>query len=449
MILSQGVEVFVKWSELGRQDGQRWVDEQKCTNRNARIEMTQFVFVAIALLGACLALVLAHTFLGVISDVLQSRFATKKRLAAIHECDLAISNKRRRAQIDLSLSRRRSAWRQVLVVKVVQESQDVRSFYLVDKDYEPLPASLPGQHILIERPSAELRSHSPSRCYSLSDDCTAGHWRISVKKSSEHPTSVSRWLHEEVAAGDFLKVRGPSGAFYLQTDPGRCAVLVSAGIGITPMMPMLMESVRLPIRSLHCFVQYRDVAHMPFADSLLSVASQHPEIAMSLWISRFPKGVRPSSNGLFREGKFSAKELLAHAGAVHSSDYYLCGPEAWQSRLQKELIEAGVPPHFVRFELFQPSEKVISEVQIREHDIRFERSGSVARFEKSHATLLGCADKNKVVMDSGCRTGACGSCAVKLLLGKVRYTREPQYQLNSDEILPCVCIPETDLVVDA
>ena len=414
----------------------------------------QPTLIAVICFSGYLVIVLLRAGYGISSDILQYRSTNKRYLAAEHAALQELSSRLKQTFIDLSLSRRQIRWREVLVAKVVKESEDVRSFYLVDQEFEPLPAALPGQHILVERPK-RADSQGGFRCYSLSDDCTAGHWRISVKKNSEEPQSVSRWLHEEIEAGDILKVRGPSGSFYLQPAVNRNVVCVSAGIGISPILPMLMESIRRPCGAILCFAQFRDVDHMPFADSLVSLATKFQQVSMNIWISRFPNGVRKSTQGMFFEGKFQTSNLLSHLGAFNHSDYYLCGPEEWQDRIRTELIVAGVPAKSVRYELFHQTEKPPASsagtvtANSAHHNVLFKQSGANARFELSHPSLLVCAGKNKVSLESGCRTGACGSCAVKLLRGKVRYTREPQIDLQSNEILPCVCVPESDLEVDA
>ena len=192
------------------------------------------------------------------------------------QLSIELAGKLRRTYFDLSMSRRKVEWREVFVAKVEQESEDVRSFYLIDVDHEPLPVSQPGQHILLERPAMSDVAKA-FRCYSLSDDCAEGYWRISVKKNSEYPASVSRWLHDEVKVGDRIRVRGPSGAFYLRTGQSRALVLASAGIGITPMLPMLIEALRRGFKDILVFAQYRDVGHMPFVDSLLDIASKYPQ----------------------------------------------------------------------------------------------------------------------------------------------------------------------------
>jgi uncharacterized protein len=411
--------------------------------------MTQLMLIALGGLCLCLTLVFLRTLYAIVSNILQIRLSTKSECNAEYLVQRELSAKLRQTYLDLSMSRRQTVWRDVLVVKIVKESDDVRSFYLIDPHQEPLPASQPGQHILVER-TTKINNIKACRCYSLSDDCMAGHWRISVKRSSDHPQSLSRWLHDEVSVGETLRVRGPSGAFYLNTDSSRHVVFASAGIGITPMLPMLIESIRRQHLSVRCYAQFRDVSHMPFADSLLHIAQQYPQVQVNLWLSQFPKGVKRSQEGPIHQGKFDASLIVGDTSQLLNTDYYLCGPEAWQERMQEDLIAAGVPNQSIRFELFQSSEKpVASNVNTVPCSIHFQQSNSTAKFEASQSNLLGCAAKNHINLESGCRTGACGSCAIRLLKGRVRYTRDPQFQLKSNEILPCVCVPESDLVVDA
>ena len=406
--------------------------------------------IVIIVLTFLLLYAIVQTVWGCVSDSLQNRFTNKQRLANEYSGNYQLASTLKQTYTVLSLNKRQANWHNVMVFKVVQESADVRSFYLTDQEHEPLPAFLPGQHILVKSEGVD-NSNGTSRCYSLSGDCSAGYWRISVKKNSDHPQSVSRWLHEEVAAGEVLQVRGPSGAFFLNSAPDRNVILVSAGIGITPLLPMLLESRRRSCRSIVCFSQFRDIGHMPFADSLLHLAQKHPEVAMNIWISRFPKGTTHSSWGLFHEGKFQAGDLIQHPGAVAFSDYYICGPKAWQDRIRGDLLSIGVQPESIRYELFQQSDLpsiANSSDKLVQHSIHFKQSRANAKFQTRHPSLLACARQHNVLLESGCRTGACGSCAIRLMSGKVRYTREPQFQTQANEILPCVCVPESDLELD-
>lgn len=359
---------------------------------------------------------------------------------------------------DFSLQQQEARWYDVQVVRIDQESDDSRSYYLVDQSGDPLPAFLPGQHLLLERPS--LYGETPEcRCYSLSDDAQAGYWRITVKRASDHDKSVSRWLHDTVVVGDKLRVRGPSGAFFLQSCTARHVVFLSAGVGVTPMIPMLQQAVQRPHGSIRFFAQFRDVDHAPFAEYLLSFAHQFASYAedfrIRLFLTRFPRGVKGEEDNVIQEGKFAAVDVCDGIDVLDATDVYLCGPESWLNTMRTGLLDAGIPNENIYFELFHaPASEPIPSVGREKKDfvpcsVHFRQSNRLAEFASAFPSLLGFAIKTDIPMNSGCRTGACGSCAVRLLEGKVRYTRKPQYPLKPNEILPCVCVPDGNIVVDA
>jgi uncharacterized protein len=354
---------------------------------------------------------------------------------------------------DHSLKNRAPQWYDVRVVRIDQESRDVKSFYLVDPKGNPLPPYLAGQHVLLQSKVAS-RCGSESRCYTLSDSPHNGYWRISVKRNSDESTSVSRWLHDVVGPGDILRVRGPSGAFYLQTNSTRGAAFLSAGIGLTPMLPMLSVAISRNLPSIAIFAQFRDVDHLPFAESLMSLAEKHPTLFMKLYLSRFPKGVTSSTpEGLIQLGKFQAKDVCRALVKPSETDFYLCGPDAWQDQIRQELVEAGVDQGKIFFELFSegsktPPERIATQTGMS-CSVHFRQSNRLSTFATTFPNLLGLAIQDNIPIESGCRTGACGSCMVKLLGGRVKYSRTPQYPLKPNEILPCVCKPDGDIVIDA
>jgi ferredoxin-NADP reductase len=365
--------------------------------------------------------------------------------------DSEISASLQQAYIDLSITERAAEWFSTRIVRVDQESADVKSFYLVEASGSPLPRFLPGQHLLIERPPYDGLP-ADFRCYSLSDDCQQGYWRISVKQNSTSPASVSRWLHEEIDVGDTVRVRGPAGSFHLHSCTQRHIVLLSAGIGVTPLLPMLLETLKRSHASVTFFAQFRDVDHMPFGEFLLNAAHNLPKARIHLWLSEFPRGVKGSSTNIIQQGKYTGSDVCSSIEDLHRTDFYLCGPEAWQTKLKNELIECGAGEKNVRFELFQESQSQVQPAAERKDltcSVHFRQSNKLADFASTYPNLLGFAMESQVLINSGCRTGACGTCAVRLLQGKVRYTRKPQYQLKTNEILPCVCIPDGNIVVDA
>ena len=353
-----------------------------------------------------------------------------------------------------SILRRPTHWQDCQVARIEHESDDVKSFYLVNPSGEPLPSFLPGQHIVVQRP-AHPGFPQDTRCYSLSDECLAGYWRISVKRQSDRLESFSRWLHDEISIGDTLKVRGPSGTFFLKAIPDENVVFASAGIGITPMIPMMLHAIGKRYRSVRFFGQFRDTEHMPFVQSILAIGSQYPCLSSQLWISRVPENIIDSTLSIFRSGKFSAQDLAEciPRDEFDSTSFYLCGPTPWQEQLTQGLIDRGIRPERIHFEHFgSPSGEMPNAVPTKAAApklVKFSKTGTSASFDSSCPSLLHCASRNEVGIDSGCRAGSCGACAVRMLEGKVRYTRDPQFRTKGSEILPCICVPETDLVVEA
>lgn len=412
--------------------------------------MELIYLMAVVVAGLAMICILTLAASAVIAGGKQMRRLERVNSAATQLKLHLLSSTLEQTHTDLSIRKRPPNWFDVQIARIDQESEDVKSFYLVRQDGESLPGALAGQHLLIEMPASQKRTKQ-CRCYTLSDHCDNGYWRISVKRNSDSPASVSRWLHDELSKGDSVRVKGPSGSFYLQTTTNRHVVLLSAGIGITPMLPMMRETLRRPHASLALFAQFRDVDHMPFAESLLSIAHQFPMVQMRLFLSQFPRGVTGSKDAVIQHGKFTASDVVSSLKDPQKADCYLCGPEAWQSSMVAALTEAGVPESQIHFELFQESEKPVAPnpaVKQQPCSVHFRQSNKLEAFAATYPNLLGFAIKSDVPIDSGCRTGACGSCMVKLVEGKVKYTRRPQFPLKQNEILPCVCVPDGDIVVD-
>lgn len=414
------------------------------------LNVESFLLIVLIVAGLALSGILTLAASAVIAGRKQTRQLERVDSAA-SQLKLGLLNSTlEQTHTDLSIRKRPPNWYDAQIARIDQESEDVKSFYLVRQDGESLPAALAGQHLLIEMPASQNRSKQ-CRCYTLSDHCDNGYWRISVKRNSDSPESVSRWLHDELNKGDSVRVKGPSGSFYLQTTTNRHVVLLSAGIGITPMLPMMRETLRRPHASISLFAQFRDVDHMPFAESLLNIAHQFPMVQMRLFLSQFPRGVTGGKDAVIQQGKFTASDVMESLKEPLRTDCYLCGPEAWQTDMVAALTEAGVPESQIHFELFKESEKPVphnSAVKQQPCSVHFRQSNKLETFAATYPNLLGFAIKSDIPIDSGCRTGACGSCLVKLVEGKVKYTRRPQFPLKQNEILPCVCVPDGDIVVD-
>jgi ferredoxin-NADP reductase len=361
---------------------------------------------------------------------------------------------------DSAASRSATPWRILEVADVVQESADCRSFYLVDPYGQPLPGFCPGQYVMI-RP-AMAGAYQATRCYSLSSSPDSRFWRITVKRQEpardplrSNTGGLSDWLHRTIDIGDYLFVGGPSGQFYLPTESDKDIVLIAAGVGITPLASMLRWSLeQTPARPVTLFYQAQNGEHWPLGRVLHRWQESFESMRAHTFFSRATaeeiQSLAAEGIGSFHAGKFDGN-AVAKIAANLQADYYLCGPDSWMEQLRDQLVACGVAPNRVHWESFgsqavmPTSESMSGEA----HTIQFALSDLEAEWRDPEQSLWELAKANQIELPSGCLSGVCGSCRVKLVSGKVQYDRQIGVELASGECLTCVARPTSDLVLEA
>jgi ferredoxin-NADP reductase len=217
-----------------------------------------------------------------------------------------------------------NGFRPLKVVASSEESIDVRSFELAAPDGSHLPTPLPGQYIVVRlRPS--LGPPPVARNYSLCGAPTAATYRIAVKNEGG---PGSGFLHEHVRAGDFLEVSAPRGSFTLA--PGTTPiVLLSAGIGITPLLAMLHAAAGDDglAREVWWFHSARDSAHHAFASQVRSLMASLKRGHLCNIYSR-PGTDNPPGINYDVKGHLTLA-LLQQMGVPRAADFYLCGPPSF------------------------------------------------------------------------------------------------------------------------
>ncbi len=212
----------------------------------------------------------------------------------------------------------RSAWRVMQVVEVVDESVDVRSFYLQDPLLsEQLPLYRAGQFLIV-RPALGGAEYS-ARCYSLSDAAGQNWYRISVKRQvnlCQQRLSLSNWLHDTIHVGDCLLASGPHGEFVIDPSLPESTpiVLLAAGVGITPILSMLKSLLQAnPARKIHLVYQVQDTQRWPFGELIHGWGQPCPGLQATTYFSRLSAEQLPEvDSGEVRVGK-------ADAGSVSSN----------------------------------------------------------------------------------------------------------------------------------
>lgn len=371
-----------------------------------------------------------------------------------------------REKIDQSRSRirrtDRTSARLIEIESIETESEDTKSFYFRAVDDTPLPNYRPGQHLIVERPASGSGT-TEQRCYTLSSAPNRNRWRISIRRQAplDESRSFSAWAHREWRVGDRLRVRGPRGSFVLdKAEPQKPLVLLSAGVGITPILSMLQEELSYPrTRSKWVFHQVRDLTNAPLVGELISDVEGSENCRAYIAASRLSTTPNcASKNVKLVAGKIDFSTIAATVGTT-DFNAFLCGPGPWMSAVRAALIATGVPDSQVWDESFggaaeEPAKALPHSSQPNgkaspTYEVVFEASGKRASFDGTQSNLLSQAKSLGIQLPAACRAGHCGTCAVKLLRGKVTYLREPEAALADDEILPCICRPESDIAVHA
>ena len=217
------------------------------------------------------------------------------------------------------------------VVRKEPLSEDVTSLVLAPVDGALIDAFSAGQHITV---GLELSGGTQrvTRSYSLSNAPGDNVYRISVKR--EPRGTASRALHDDVRLGDSIEVGPPSGNFVLHD--GGPVVLISAGVGVTPMMSMLAALAKTPEREVVFVHSARDGAHHPFAQQVRELAARSPRTKVHVAYTQ------PRNDDAGHDSTGRIDEALVRRLRVSDADYYLCGPVAFMASVQAMLERVGV-----------------------------------------------------------------------------------------------------------
>ncbi len=341
-------------------------------------------------------------------------------------------------------------WRPFKVMKVVDESATIRSFHLMPDDGAGLVPHLAGQHLPI---SVHLPgSDKPLvRAYTLSVAPSDGFYRISVKRDG----AVSRYLHDHLHIGVTLEARAPAGDFTIDANEPRPAVLLAAGVGITPMLAMLRHLVyegerKQHLRPTFLFQSARSKAERPFVrelDQLLAAA--HGAVRLVRVLSQTEDA---EANIDYDFAGRIDMALLSQVLPFNDYDFYLCGPPQFTQALYDGLRAFNIADDRIHAEAFGPSslqrshdvvaeEKPLLPVATQSVPVKFMDSLKEARWTPDAGSLLELAEARGLSPAYSCRAGHCGSCKTKLLQGTVTYPTPPSAQVADDEVLICCARP--------
>ena len=351
-----------------------------------------------------------------------------------------------------------AAWagfRPLRVTKVVPESTNVSSIYLSAEDGSPLPAAKAGQYLTLRITGAG--QPAPVRNYSLSSAPGAGTYRISVKH--EPGGAASGYLNCELRPGATMEAGAPRGDFVLEEGTGP-VLLISAGIGVTPVLAMLHElAAARSTRDIWWIYGARGPREHPLAAEAQALLAALPQAHEHVFYSRATPPERHRAHAA--AGRLSKDKLTALAVPA-SATAYVCGPAPFMADMQQALTAVGIEPARIRTELFGALPSInpglTGQTRRPPHQpagpagtgplVTFARSGIAAPFSAARRSVLELADACDVPSRWSCRSGVCHTCVTPLLSGQVRYAPDPLEPPAGGEVLICCAQPDTDIVLD-
>ncbi len=351
------------------------------------------------------------------------------------------------------------AWpgfRQMRVANINKESDSVTSFILSPIDGQPLPLFEAGQFVVL-RLLVDSGKSPVLRSYSLSDLPAADHFRISVK--SELNGIGSSFLCNRARAGDVLDVSAPRGSFTLR--PGENpVVLLSAGVGATPVMSMLHSlAAESSQREVWWIYGARNRVDHPFADESRSLLKQLSRGRGYIVYSR-PAAIDQVGVDFDAPGHIDAA-LLERIGVPRNGDFYLCGPSSFLQNMRDALRNWGALAGNVHTEIFGSLEAItpgMAQVVHTPHlpqgppgsgpPVSFARSGITAAWDPKFGSLLELAEACDVPVRWSCRTGVCHTCMTGLIGGSITYNPEPLERPAPGNVLVCCSQPNAGVTLD-
>ena len=358
-------------------------------------------------------------------------------------------------------------YRGFVVDRKEPESATITSFYLAPEEGGALPDFAPGQFLTFEL-TIPGRSKPLLRTYSLSESPNPDYYRVSIKREPApaerpdlSPGVSSNYLHDQVGIGAKLRVGAPRGKFHLDRDSDRPAVLLSAGVGLTPMISMMNEIAQRgtgrPVWFIH---GTRDGREHAMAAHVRAMAQAHQNVRAHIRYSR-PAAADIEGRDYDSRGHVDI-ELLRQVLPFDDHEFYLCGPTPFMKSLYGGLLSLDVSESRIHYEFFGPASvlkedaKPTGQVATPSAEtelaggiqVTFARSRVTAGWDPACESILDLAERHGLSPDYSCRSGICHTCLCGLAEGEVEYFEDPLDEPDPGCVLICCSRPKTSLVIE-
>lgn len=373
----------------------------------------------------------------------------------------------------------------VYCIQIIEDTKDVKTFRFIAKS-PTLFNYKPGQFVTL---NLNINGQTVKRSYSISSTPSRPHTlEITVKRvpppsdvPDAPPGLVSNWLHDHLKVGDEIKITGPFGKFTCVDNNASKLLFISAGSGITPMMSMsrwaLDTVANRDIIFLHSARTPNDII---YRQELEAMTTNHANFRLALTMTRPVVG----ETWWGFTGRLNEILLPAITPDFKERVIYICGPESFMKSVKTLVESLEFPMENYYQESFGSSPKKQSSttknqdnsstVESKSTETNEHQSASPTTVESSESeqtypvifsqsekelmcsekmSILDLAEQEMIEVDSGCRSGACGSCKLKKVEGNIDYDGEPDgLDTNEQEegyILACIAYPKGRVVIDA
>jgi ferredoxin-NADP reductase/uncharacterized protein YcbX len=343
--------------------------------------------------------------------------------------------------------------RSARVTAVQQESESVTSFWMNDQlsDEAITPRYLLGQHIRLHGIGQNGLSW---RSYTVSGYRPDGQMRISVKRDPQG--ACSGWLHDNLKAGDRIIISGPFGSFVQPTLRDRSLTMLSAGIGITPLLAMLSgfaaDAPETQVRFVHVC---RSTYELVFWDELTALKSKMPNLVIKFYVDMATEEEIMPRNAI--KDKMRWDDEVTRICASRSITY-MCGPRSFMQTARERLRSVGVLDKDILEEVFASPTSSVGSLKPAPRSGPFSvtfsksqtdsKSNTTADWTIASGSLLDLAESTGLKLPANCRGGACGACAQTIQSGEVAYILEPVTAPQGQQHLLCCTVPMSDVVID-
>ena len=355
------------------------------------------------------------------------------------------------------LAAKGNGWRPFQVQNIEEEAKGIKSFYLQPSDKGAMLPFKAGQFLTFSLP---ISVEGPViRTYTISSSPLDQSYRISVKRDGV----ASSYLHDLVSTGSILDVKAPKGAFFRDARQMRPTVLLAAGIGVTPMLSMIRDALQMGVK-------YRQMAPLVF----LYVTRHMEDRAFHFELKELERlsagafeyislltqpGVGAVCGVDFDHEGYITTDLICEHCPAGDVDYFVCGPDGFMQSTYNLLRQKGVSDDRIFTEAFGPSSLrrdqdnyVATPLEMADQvSVHFARQDLTFLWRPEDGTLLEFAESHGFEPEFSCRSGNCGSCAVRLNKGSVVYSNSITTPVGDGEILLCSAHPakgSEDVILD-